>query len=275
MSQGQIFSVPASVTQNIARAKAFLHKGEAIRAVEAVMAALDLFDPKKIVGKGKYETEILLMEVVVDLSNSPKIATFLKSITKSKEPRIAYVPGQEEQLAAILPLILKALKEEVEKKEQEISGNSDERKASLWRKGTEMLKSGNAPRGKALLRRLAEEYGEEPGVNFMVGEALFQAELGADAVEFLEKSMAKEPGEVKVYGYLANIYAEMREFPKAERIYKLVLKRFGKNYKTLINFGNLYKAWNKRDEAYVIAQMALREAPGNPEAEALYKWADR
>ncbi|MDR2503116.1 MAG: tetratricopeptide repeat protein [Deltaproteobacteria bacterium] len=270
-----IFNVPASVTQNIARAKAFLHKGEPLRAVEAMMDALNLFEPKKIVGKAKYETEILLMECVDELSHSPKVAEFLKSISKSKDPRIAYAPGQEEQLSMVLPLIHKALKEDEELQEHALSGNSDERKSTLWMKGTSMLKEGNAARGKALLRRLAEDFGNEPGVYIMVGEALFQANLGMDAADFLEKAIEADPGDSKAYGYLANVYTEMREFAKAERIYKLVLKRFGKNYKTLINFGNLYRAWNKRDDAYDIAKMALQEAPGNPEAEELMKWADR
>ena len=37
----------------------------------------------------------------------------------------------------------------------------------------------------------------------------------------------------------------------------------------------MYKMWNKREEAYDIAKMALKEAPDNEEAQALLDWADR
>jgi tetratricopeptide (TPR) repeat protein len=270
-----MFTVPASVTQNIARAKASLHKGDAIKAVNSLIAALTLFNPKKVLGKAKYETEILLMECVEDLSRHPRVLDFLKKVNPGKAPRIPYVPGQEEQLSSLLPVVLKALQEHAEEMEQTMEGSRDDRKSSLWLKGTGLLKAGDAPRGKAVLRRLLEEFDDEPGIFAMVGEALYQAKLGPDAVDLLEKAIELEPGDSKSYGYLANIYTETREFPKAEIIYRKALKRFGQHYKTLLNFAKMYKLWNKREEAYTIAMMALKEVPDNPEVQELVKWADR
>lgn len=274
--QGAVFTVPSSVIQNIARAKAFLHRGEPIKAVEAVMAALNIFEPKKIVGKAKYEAEILLMEAVDDLSHNPQIAAFLKDLTHAKEPRIAYVPGEEEKLASVLPLILKVLKEDAEQAEQNVEGNREDRRSTLWLKGAALLQSpDSAPRGKAMLRRLLEEFNAEPGIFSLVGEAFCQANLGTEATDILEEAIRRDPEDSKSYGYLANIYTEMQEFPKAELIYKKVLKRFGKHPKTLINFASMYKKWNKRDNCYEIAGMAVKEAPDSAEARDLLKWADR
>jgi tetratricopeptide (TPR) repeat protein len=270
-----MFTVPASVTQNIARAKTSLRKGDAIKTVDALIAALTLFNPKKILGKAKYETEILLMECVEELSRHPRVLDFLKKVSPGKEPRIPYMPGQEEQLSSLLPLLLKALKEGAEETEQNIEGSRDDRKSSLWLKGTNLLKAGDAPRGKAVLRRLLEEFGDLPGIFALVGEALYQANLGPDAADLLEKAIELEPGDNKSYAYLAHIYTEIKEFPKAEIVYRKALKRFGQHYKTLLNFAGMYKLWNKRDQAYTIAMMALKEAPDNPEAQELVKWADR
>lgn len=271
-----IFKVPASVTQNISRAKAALRKGEALRAVEALGEALNLFNPKKVVGQAKYETEILLMECVEELNRNKKVAAFLAKVApKGKEPKVPYVPGQEGLLFSALQVVLKALREEEQDSEEVQVENREERRQALWEKGSRMLESGDAPRGKAILRRLVEEFGDEPGVQAMVGGALCEADLAQEAVEFLEVAIEQDPADSKSYGYLVRAYTEGQEYKKAERIYKLALRRFGQHYKTLINFAKMYKLWNKRDEAYDIALMALKESPGNPEAQELLDWADR
>lgn len=271
-----IFKVPASVTQNISRAKAALRKGEALRAVDALLDALNLFNPKKVVGQAKYETEILMMECVEDLNRNKQVEAFLAKVAPGKkEPKIPYVPGQEGLLASALQVLLKALREDVQETEQGHEDNREDRRKYLWDKGSDFLKNGDAPRGKAVLRRLAEEFGDEPGVYAMVGEALCEAGLGHEALDFLEGAIEQDPADSKSYGYLVRAYTEGQEYKKAERIYKLALRRFGQHYKTLINFAQMYKLWNKRDEAYDIALMALKESPGNPEAQALLDWADR
>lgn len=271
-----IFVVPASVTQNIARAKAALRKGDVLKGVECLLEALNLFEPKKIIGKSKYETEILLLECLEELNHNPRVLEFLKKVTQpGKEPGIPYTPGQESQFMGMLQIVLRALREDVQEQEDSFEGNREERKSELWLKGSGFLKSGDMPRGKAVLRRMVEEFGDEPGVQAMVGEALFQANLGIEAIEFLERALEIDPADNKPYTYLVQAYASNREFKKAERIYKLALRRFGQHYKTLISFAQMYKLWNKRDECYDVAQMALKESPDNPEAQELLDWADR
>lgn len=271
------FAVPPSVTQHIARAKSFLKRGDALRAVQSLMSVMDLFEPKKVIGKAKYETEILLAEVVEDLNRNTKVQAFLLKVSKDgREARIPYQPGQEELLTAALPLLLKALQEDSEEQELNLAEDRDGRRDQLWEKGATLLnRDETQPRGKAILRRLAEEFPNEPGIHGKIGEALVKAKLAPEAVEFLEEAIRRQPNDHKSYGYLVRSYTELRSFEDAERIYVKALKRFGQHYKTLINFANLYKLWNKRDQAYDIARMALREAPGNAEAQAILDWADR
>lgn len=269
------FNVPPSVPQHIARAKAALKRGQGLKAVRSLMSALELFEPKKVIGKAKYETGIFIMEVVEDLNRNAKVQQFLAKVGSSGPSSIPYAPGQEEQLYAALSILEKVLMEDAEAEEMDLAENRDERRDQLWTRGATLLANGDAPRGKAALRRLAEEFGGEPGVNAKIGEALVKAKLEPEAVEFLEEAIRQSPNDHKSYGYLVRSYTELREFEKAEKIYIVALKRFGQHYRTLINFANLYKLWNKRDQAYDIARMALREAPGNKEAQAIMDWADR
>lgn len=270
------FNVPPSVPQHIARAKGALKRGDGLKSVRSLMSALELFEPKKVIGKAKYETEILIMEVVDDLNRNPKVQDFLAKMSANGcAANIPYSPGQENTLYAALNVLLKVLQDDAESDEMELAGNRDERRDQLWAKGTALLDGGDAPRGKAVLRRMAEEFGDEKGVNAKIGEALVRAKLAPEAIEFLEDAIRQFPNDHKSYGYLVRAYTELREFEGAERIYIAALKRFGQHYKTLINFANLYKMWHKRDEAYDIAKMALRESPGNQEAQDIMDWADR
>lgn len=265
------FNVPPSVPQHIARAKASLKRGDGLKAVRSLMSALELFNPKKVIGKAKYETGIFIMEVVEDLNRNAKIQQFLSKSGSS----IPYAPGKENQLYAALGVLVKVLQEDAEAAEIDLAENRDERREQLWIRGIKMLDSGDAPRGKAALRRMAEEFGSEPGINAQIGEVLVKANLAPEALEFLEEAINQQPNDHKSYGFLVRAYTELREFEKAEKIYIVALRRFGQHHKTLINFANLYKMWNKRDKAYDIARMALREAPGNKEAQAILDWADR
>ena len=270
------FNVPPSVPQHIARAKASLKRGEGLKAVNSLMSALELFEPKKVIGKAKYETEIFIMEVVEDLNRNAKVQEFLIKASESGGPAsIPYAPGQENQLYTALNILSKVLQEGEEADEMVLAENHDERRDQLWSKGTALLDKKSFGAGKAVLRRLAEEFGAEPGVNARIGEALVKAKLAAEATEFLETAIRQQPNDHKSYGYLVRSYTELREFEQAEKIYIAALKRFGQHHKTLINFANLYKMWNKREKAYDIARMALRESPGNKEAQAILDWADR
>ena len=267
------FNVSPSVPQHIARAKASLKRGEPLKAVRSLMSALELFDPKKVIGKAKYETGIFIMEVVDELNHNVKVQDFLSKVDSPSD--IPYAPGQEHQLYAVLRVLEKVLQDDADAEEMDLAENRDDRRDQLWNKGTGLLDNGEPARGKAVLRRLAEEFGDEPGVKAKIGEALIKAKLAPEAVEFLEEAIAQYPNDHKSYGYIVRAYTDLRDFEKAEKIYIAALKRFGQHHKTLLNFANLYKMWNKRDKAYDIAKMALREAPGNKEAQAIMDWADR
>lgn len=270
------FTVPPSVPQHIARARAAMKRGEALKAVTSLLNALDLFEPKKVIGKAKYETEIMIMEVLDELNRNAKVQEFLAKIDKKgKVSRVLYTPGQEAELYGALIVLRKVLQEEEEADEMNLAENREERRDQLWTKGTELLEKGEVPRGKAILRRLAEEFGEEPGVNAKIGAALVNAKLAPEATEYLEAAIRQAPSDHKSYGLLVRSYTELRAYEDAERVYLAALKRFGQHYKTLINLATLYKLWNKREKAYDVARMALREAPDNKEAQALLKWADR
>ncbi len=251
------FSIPPGVGLNIARAKSLLRRDETVRALEALLAGLEHYEPSKLPGKLRFEVEVLIHECVLDLNRQPKIRTLLTTLAKSGKASIVYAPKEEGKLKAVLDIILKALNESEVVKVRDNVEAKIARKATLEQKGLAALRSGDSPKGKAALRVLADEFGEEPGVLRQVGEWLLEFKLYFEAAEFLELAIERFPKDSKSYASAVSCYNTLREFEKGEAIYLKAIKQFGKHTRTLTNLAELYMAWNKKDKAFDAAREAL------------------
>jgi tetratricopeptide (TPR) repeat protein len=260
------FTAPPSVIQNIARAKSLVKRDEPVRAIDALIRALELFHPEDIIGKARFEAEVAIQECVNDLSRHPKVYAFLRDLTKSSHAAISYKPGEEAKLLPVLAVLRKALAETEAAGAHAARQKVEDRKMMLLEKGKTHLAVGETPRGKGVLRQLAEEFGTEPGILFEVGSLLAGAKLPYDALEFLEQAVEAFPKDSRPYALLVSLYQELREFEKAEAVYLKVTREFGQHPRTMLNLARLYMAWNKKDKAFEAANQVLRKEPGNAEA---------
>ncbi len=263
--------IPQDVTQNIARAKALFRRDEVLRGLDALILALNAYEPAKLMGRSRFEVEVLITECMQEVNRNPSVRKILEALTNSPKASIPYVPGGEAKLKALLPVVRKAIAETSNQKEQKEQEERELRKNTLRDKGIAYLKAKDLPRGKAALRRLADEFGDEPGIYVLVGAHLLEAGLFYDAAEFLELSMEKFPRESKAYAYATKCYIALREFGSAEGVYVKAIKTFGKHPVTLTNLAKLYLAWNKKDKAFEAAQAALGLDANNAEAKAIFE----
>ena len=220
-------------------------------------------------GKARFETEVLIQECIGELNRQPLVRTLLESLAKSSKVSIAYTPGQEGKLKVLLPIVHKALLESGSAKEREAGEQVLARKNTLREKGLNYLAAGDAARGKAALRVLGDEFGEETGVLAEIGLVLVEHKLYFEAAEFLEQSMEAFPKESRAYAAAADCYLTLREFEKAETVYLNAVKEFGKHPKTMLNLARLYAQWNKKDKAFEAARDVLRKDPENAEAKEM------
>ncbi len=268
------FSAPLAVPQNVARAKSLVKRDEPVRAIDSLVTALELFEPAKILGKARYEIEVNILECVADLSRHPAVKTLLTQLTRSNTAVIAYTPGEEAKLIPVLKVLRKALAETAAEKIRAEEGKATDRKASLLTKGKEHLAAGEMPKARAVLKRLAEEFGTEPGVLAEIGSILTKANLQYEAVEFLEQALEAFPKESGVYAELVGCYVTLREHEKAEAVYLKAIAQFGRHPRTLINLGKLYLEWNKKDKAFDVLNQAVGLDPKNEEAKKLRDQAE-
>lgn len=260
---------PQNVRQYFARSKSLLKRNETLRALDALISGLDLYDPSILLGKARFETEVLIQESVVDIGHQPSVRKFFEQIAKSSKMAVNYTPGEEAKLRAILDILRKGLHNMEGEKAAAEQQTLDQRRQALQEKGLNYLKAGDAARGKSALRVLADEFGEEPGVFTQVGIWLQEANLKFDALEFLEQAMEQFPKESRAYAAASTIYTELREFEKAEAVYLKALREFGKHPRTLLNLAKVYMSWNKKEKAFETAQEAYKGDPNLTEAKEI------
>lgn len=264
----ELFTVPAA-GRNIARARAQLKRDDTIRALESLLAGLAEFNPRAVPGKVRFELEVILQECVRDLNRQPAVRALFEALAQSSAVQVPYTPGQEQKLLGVLTILHKALSEHKEAERQNARDRREQRRDALLQKGRDFLQTGDGPRGKSSLRKLAEEFGEEPGVLLQAAEMLFGGKFYFEAAEMLEQAIENFPKESKAYALATQSYMQIREYDKAEKIYLKALKQFGKHPRTLLNLAKLYAAWNKNEEAFRAAQEAYAKDASLQEAKTL------
>ena len=268
MPQPQL-SAPSAVSQNVARAKSLILRNELSRALDCLSTALEHFVPGNLVGKARYEVEIHIQQCVAEINLNPKVRKMLTELTHSANSNISYAPGGEGKLLTVLGILRKALHNMEEEEKNSAQRSIEERKATLFENAAVLLSAGEGVKAKVELRRLATEFGKEPGILAQISTVLIQAKMPLDAAEFLEMAIDAFPKEGQLYGTLVECYMGEREYEKAEAVYLKVLKLFGSHPQTLVNLAKLYKLLNKRQKAAEMAQRALAQEPGNEEAKAI------
>jgi pentatricopeptide repeat protein len=262
-------TVPASVSQNIARAKSLIQRQETLRALECLLIALDNFVPGNLIGHARFEVEVHLQHCIEDINHNPKVHNLLTELSHSSKSHIHYTPGEEAKLRAVLGVLHKALENMDLAEKQGAQQARKQRRAELLEHGQSLLATGEGVKAKVELRKLAEEFGKEPGIYAQVGTMLAQAKMPADAAEFLELAIEAAPKEGQSYTTLVDCYMTAMDYEKASVVYEKALRQFGPHPRTLAHLAKVYKLLNKRDKAAAAAQQALSLDPDNAEAKEI------
>ena len=255
--------------KKMARARAQLKRGDTVCALESMLAGLDEFDHQQTSAKGRYEFEALVTECVLILNRQPAVRSLFETLARSKKASIPYTSGQERKLREVLGILHKALHESAIAAQKNKAEEQAQRKAFLQQKGLDALKAGDMPRGKASLRILAEEFGQEPGLLVQIAEWLLEYTVYDEAAELLEQAIEGFPKESKAYGLAAQCYKTMREMEKAEAVYLRAINRFGRHPRTLLNLAKLYVEWNKKDKTFHAANDAWKKDNSLAEAKEI------
>ncbi len=260
---------PKGIRENLARANSYLKRDDCERALEAGIAAISEYAGVKIIGEAKFGLEVALMEFTSDLCRHHLIRAFFHANRITKEPFIQYARGQERKLIERLEAVLHGLRYMAEEKAKEEENNFLAKREKLYNSGLESLARGELPRGKAYLRRYADDYGKEQGVFADVGNLYLQYKLHTEAAEMFSLAMEEFPNDPK--GYIGGIaaYAEIGPSEKVEELYLTVLRKFGPHPKTLLSISKFYLGLRNKEKAWDYARQAYSKDPNLLEAKEI------
>ncbi len=264
------------VSENLARAKAYLKRDDCLRSLEAAAASLEFYAQKKIVGNAKFLAEVNFREYINALARHGMVRNFFLSRGITKEPLIIYKAGQEEELAKALRVLLRALEEISQQAEKAEQKKEEQERDDSLKKGLELIYTkGEEIRGRAILRRHLDVYGQEEGVMTEVAGHFLKASLSLEAAELYERAMEKFPKDARAYLGAIEAHTALGDNEKVEKTYLKIIKAFGGHPKTYLNMSKFYLGWHKRLKAYEYALWALQGDENLKEAQEIMDKIDK
>lgn len=238
------------IKEHVARAKAYANKYDIVRSLGSLCDALRVLTTSQVVGREKFEIEILINEVLATLSGMSQ----LKSIFPNG---ISLKKGQEKPLLKRLSVLHAKIKEAIENAERE---KMRAYKVSIDKAilgAQKLLDKGDEAEAKKAFRKAADKFSKEPGVFQDVGSRMLKGGLIQESIEYLEAAIEQDPRDARPYGYLVTALEGLGELEKAEEVTKDALRNFGPNDRTYLILARLYMQMKKWDEAYDAAKAAL------------------
>lgn len=268
-------SIPKVIRENIARAKGYLQRGEVPRALETISHALREASSVTMARAARFEMEAHVREFLGDLPRQPQMRVLLDPQNTGKPRAIPYQQGKEAVLATVLEGLGKIVLNAEVQQEQQALAAEDQRREMLTATGLEALRTGDLGRGRSFLRRVAAEFGGQPGVYMEMGRHLAEAEQYLDAAQIFEMAMEKTPKEAEAYSAAVSAYTEALEYEKAEAVFIKILRQFGGHASTYGRMAHMYYAWGKRTKAEDFAIRALQMDKEQADALEIMERIDR
>lgn len=239
-----------SVKEDIARATSYARRFMAVKALRAAASAFEGYaSSTAIMGRAKFELEILLMDMLRELELVSDIKAKIKGPFK-------YQRGTESKFS----LALSALAMHLEKQEQKaLEAQVNERLgriANAFEKARECLREKNLPAARRILNTVCEQNSSEPNIYTNAARMLAEAGLHPDVLSFAEQAMEINPKDVHAFALAVEAAKVIGELPKAEKLLRDALKNFGAHPKTYVSLAKVLYQMGQWDKAYDAARTA-------------------
>lgn len=257
---------PKELRENIARANGYLRRNEVARALSTMGSALRQFAGVQMMRAARAELDIQISEFLNALIHHQAMQPLLDPQNSGHPKPIRYQQGKEGALATVLEGLAKIMNAEAEAEIRRANEERTERKKTLIETGTRLLAEGQLAKGRAFLKRVAEEFSSDPGIRVQLAKIFLAAGRQMEAAEMYEESMEFEPREAQAYSGAVNVWLELREYERAEKVFQAILRTFGGHPNTFGKMAKMYWDWHKRDKAEELAIRALQGNRSQPEA---------
>lgn len=257
---------PKELRENIARANGYLRRNEIERALNAMGQALRQFAGVQMMRAARAELDIQISEFLNALTHHQAMQPLLDPQNSGKPKPIRYQQGKEGALATVLEGLAKIMINEAEAEIRKTAEERSERKRMLIETGSQLLKEGQVAKGRAFLKRVAEEFSSDEGIRLQLAKIFAAHGQQVEAAEMYEESMQFEPRQVAGYTGAVSTWLAIHEYERAEKVFMAILRSFGGHPNTFGKMAKMYWDWRKRGKAEEMAIRALQGDKSQPEA---------
>ena len=259
-------TAPKEIRENIARATGYLRRDEVERALVTMSEALRLLAGVKLARSARAELDAQIGDFLAAIVRHSMMQPLLDPGNTVKPRNISLQTGKEATLSTVLEGLARILQTAAEQAVQQEAEARLDRKKQLISNGLEFLREGQVAKGRAFLKRIVEEFGDEEGIRLQMGQIFAAAGLFAEAAAMYEEAMTIQPRDSAAYTGAVAAWMELQEYEKAETVYKAVLRTFGGHASTFGKMSKMYLAWHKKQAAEDNALRALQTDPAQADA---------
>lgn len=259
-------TAPKDIRENVARAVGYLRRDEIERALVTMSAALRRFAEVKMLRSARAELDIQIGDFLNVLVHHQSMQPLLDPGHTGHPKAITLHPGKEAMLGTVLEGLAKILQQEAENSVRQEAEERLERKRQLICTGLEFLREGQVAKGRAFLKRIVEEFSDEEGIRLQMAQIFSAAGLFTEAAAMYEEAMEAQPRDPAAYTGAVAAWMELREYEKAEGVYKAVLRTFGGHASTFGKMSKMYLEWHRKQAAEDAAIRALQADPQQQDA---------
>lgn len=262
-------TIPKDLREDLARAGGYLSRHEVERALEALSDALARCAGLRLGRAATAELGGRIREILQGLSQHPRLLPLLDHEGSGHGRQIPYQPGREASLRTVLEGLAKILRQNAAHTALHDAEDRPARKKQLLQSGLRALQQGKTTVGRAFLRRIIDEFCDEPDICLQIGRVFSAANDHAEAAAVFEEAMRAQPRESAAYTGAVNAWTAAGEYEKAEAVYKAVLRTFGGHPSTFGKMAAMYLLWDKHLAAEDAARRALKDDAAQADALAV------
>ncbi|UZP66814.1 hypothetical protein N1030_14535 [Desulfovibrio mangrovi] len=196
--------------EHLARAKAYFQRHDVMRALEAVVNALQIMQ-RGITGPDKTAADSALREMVAQLNRTEEIS--------SRFPKgIPYKPGVEKQLHAVFNQLLQSIRMEQERESYTQTLERKQKLDRLLNYGRKLLEAGKVQDAEGAFQEAVECYVDEHAMFRMMGEACLAVKQPRMAAKYLKQAVKVDKDRVRVGQLLVRALEESGNIPAARKM---------------------------------------------------------
>ncbi len=258
-----------TVKEDISRATGYARRFMAIKALRAASGAFESYATSTaIMGRAKFELEVLLLDMLRELELVPDIKGQLKGPLKFKK-------GQEQQFALALAALAMHLEKLENQAEETALAQRRDRIATMFAKARQALKEKNLPTARRMLNAVCEQYATEEGICTTAAHMLSEAGLHVDAIPFAEKAIEHNPKDAKAFSLAVESCRQTGELTKAEGLLRDALRNFGAHPRTYVSLAKVLYQMGRWDQAYDAARAAYDRDSSLAEAKEILELTEK